>query len=377
MRKFTRLLLLAPLLLTAAACELTKTENPLSPSVAGPIPGVDISAPKLLEPLSGQQIAGDKQPIILLIENAWSTGQRPLSLLVEVATDAGFANLVFSRDAVALGEGGRTALTLPTPLGTGRAYYWRAQARDGANSGPYSPTMGFNVFTPVSFDKPAPRSPAGNVKVSTLTPEFVFDNAPRAGNPGLVTYVIEVATNSAFAGIIAAWQFPEQSSQTRFVAPSGLPVSSQLFWHVRAYESTALGPWSDTASFVTPTPTPTTPPPTTGSGGGSACTNETQIGIVTCRREQFKGHMDSSQIIVFLKGVAGDLNKAGTWGSGWGLLRKASGTRCIAPNGVDYSCDVICKANGPHIYDVLSDVEGAQTPTWGELGPPASTCDVY
>ena len=375
MRKFAHLLLIAPLLFTAAACELTKTENPLSPSVAGPIPGVDISAPKLLEPLSGQQIAGDKQPITLLIENAWSTGQRPLSLLVEVATDAGFANLVFSRDGVAPGEGGRTALTLPTPLGTGRAYYWRAQARDGANSGPYSPTMGFNVFTPVSFDKPAPRTPVGNVKLSTLTPEFVFDNAPRAGNPGLVTYVIEVATNSAFAGIIAAWQFPEQASQTKFVAPSGLPVSSQLFWRVRAYESTALGPWSDTASFVTPTPA--TPPPSTGGGGGGACTNATQIGVVTCRREQFKGYMDAGSSIVFLKNVAGDMNKLATWGTGYGLLRKTSGASCGG-----YACDIICKGAGTsqQQFDVLRDSEGDQVPTWG--GPKVypnirlDTCDV-
>lgn len=375
MRKFTRLLLLAPLLLTFAACELTKTENPLSPSVAGPIPGVEISAPKLLEPLSGQQIAGDKQPITLLVENAWSTGQRPLSLLIEVATDAGFANVVFSRDGVTLGEGGRTALTLPTPLGTGRAYYWRALAKDGANTGPYSPTMGFNVFTPVSFDKPLPQGPVGNVKVSNLTPEFDFINAPRAGNPGLVTYVIEVATNSAFAGIIAAWQFPEQANRTKFTAPSGLPVSSQLFWRVRAYEATALGPWSDTASFVTPTPT--TPPPSTGGGGGgSACTNSTQIGIVTCRREQFKGYMDAGARLAFLTNIANDLNRIGTWGTGYGLLRKSD-----ACGG--YSCDIICRGNSESTqqqFDVLGDQEGSQTPAW--IGPKVSPnirfdrCDV-
>ncbi len=359
MRTFTRLLLLAPLLLTAAACELTKTENPLSPSVAGPIAGVEISAPKLLEPLSGQQISGEKQPITLLIENAWSTGQRPLNLLIEVATDAGFANVVFSRDGVTLGEGGRTALTLPTALGTGRAYYWRALARDGANTGPYSPTMGFNVFTPVSFDKPLPQGPTGNVKVSNVTPEFDFINAPRAGNPGLVTYVIEVATNSAFAGIIAAWQFPEQLNRTKFRAPSGLPVSSQLFWRVRAYESTALGPWSDTASFVTPTPAAPAPIPV--GGGGSACTNSTQVGIVTCRREQFKGRMDPGALIVFMKNVAGDLNKVGTWGGGYGLLRKTSGASCGG-----YSCDVICRGSGnsQQQFDILGDSEGAQTPAW-------------
>ena len=39
---------LLPLL--AAACETSKSANPLSPSVAGPIPGVEITAPKPLSP---------------------------------------------------------------------------------------------------------------------------------------------------------------------------------------------------------------------------------------------------------------------------------------------------------------------------------------
>ena len=161
------------------------------------------------------------------------------------------------------------------------------------------------------------------------------------------------------------------------MAPSGLPVSSQLFWRVRAYEASALGPWSDTASFVTPTPT--TPPPTTGGGGGggSACTNSTQVGVVTCRRDQFKGYMDAGSIIVFLKNVAGDMNRLGTWGSGYGLLRKTSGASCGG-----YACDIICRGNGTsqQQFDVLGDSEGSQTPTWG--GPKVypnirlDSCDV-
>ena len=140
-----------PLLMSIAACELTKTENPLSPSVAGPIAGVEISAPKLLEPGAGAQIPGDKQPITLLIENSASTGQRPLNYSFEVATDSNFNNIVFVREGVSPGENGRTALTLPNSLGTGRGYFWRAKAQDGANTGPYSSMVAFNVFTPVSF----------------------------------------------------------------------------------------------------------------------------------------------------------------------------------------------------------------------------------
>lgn len=361
MRKRVRLLLL-PLVVSAAACEVTKTENPLSPSVAGPIPGVNISAPKLLEPASGAQIAGDKQPITLLIENSSSNGVRPLNYSFEVAGDSNFNNKVFVREGVAPGENGRTSLTLPNALGTGRGYFWRAKAQDGANTGPYSSMVAFNVFTPVSFDKPLPVSPVGGAKVANYSPEFVFNNAPRTGSPGLITYVIEVATNSTFGGLIAAWQFVEQANQTKFAAASGLPPSSQLYWRVRAFEATALGPWSDTATFVTPTPVVAPPPPTGGGGGGGPCTNTTQVGIVTCRRNQFSGHMDAGQSVVFLKGVASDLNKAGTWGSGYGLLRKTSGASCGG-----YSCDIICRGTGTsqQQWDVLGDSDGAQTPNWG------------
>jgi hypothetical protein len=363
MRKLTRLILLFPLVASVAACELTKTENPLSPSVAGPIAGVEISAPKLLEPGSGAQIPGDRQPITLLIENSYSTGPRPLNYLFEVASDSNFNNVVFAREGVSPGENGRTALTLPNALGTGRGYFWRAKAQDGANIGPYSSMVAFNVFTPVSFNKPVPLAPVGGTKVTTYTPEFVFANAPRAGNPGLVTYVIEVASNSGFGGLVAAWQFPEQPNQTRFSAPSGLPASSQLYWRVRAFEASALGPWSDIATFVTPTPVVAPPPSSGGGTGGGACTNTTQAGIVTCRRNQFGAHMDAGQVIVFLKGVASDLNRVGTWGSGYGLLRKGSGSSCGG-----YSCDIICQGStitSQKQYDVLMDSDGSQAPIWG------------
>ena len=229
---------------------------------------------------------------------------------------------------VAPGENGGTSLTLPNP-GTGRGYFWRAKAQDGANTGPYSSMVAFNVFTPVSFDKPLPVSPVGGTKVASYSPEFVFNNAPRTGSPGLITYVIEVATNSTFGGLIAAWQFVEQANQTKFTAASGLPPSSQLYWRVRAFEATALGPWSDTATFVTPTPVVVPPPPTGGGGGGGPCTNTTQVGSSPAAETSSPGTWTRDRV-VFLKGVASDLNKAGTWGGGYGLLRKTNGASCRA-----------------------------------------------
>ena len=51
-------LALAPLV-AATACTASKSANPLSPEIAGPIPGVEISAPKTLEPVASFQIPVD------------------------------------------------------------------------------------------------------------------------------------------------------------------------------------------------------------------------------------------------------------------------------------------------------------------------------
>lgn len=251
MKKCT-VLLFTPLLLALGACEVTKSETPLSPTLAGPIPGVEISAPKPLEPAAGAVIPGDRQPITLLLENSYSTGPRPLSYLFEIATDAGFSNKVFTREGVAPGDGGRTSLRLSDTLGTGRGYYWRAKAQDGANTGPFSPPVAFTLFIPISFDKPTLDDPINNEKVNELIPEFRINNAPRSGSPSGVAYVLEVAANSAFTQKIAVWQFAERPNQTKFSAPAGLPPGMQLFWRAHAFAGSVIGPWSDTGVFRTP-----------------------------------------------------------------------------------------------------------------------------
>ena len=91
-------------------CEAQKSENPLSPSVAGPIPGVNISAPRLLEPAQGFKFKENQQPIKLVIENSNTNGVRPITYIFEVAADNGFATKVFARSGVVPGDGGRTTV---------------------------------------------------------------------------------------------------------------------------------------------------------------------------------------------------------------------------------------------------------------------------
>jgi hypothetical protein len=143
--------------LALAGCETSKSSNPLGATIAGPMSGVEISSPNLLEP-NGARIEVENQPVVLLIENASSNGPRPLTYVMEVATDADFTDKVFERQGIAPGDGGRTTLQLPHALDTERSYYWRARAEDGANTGPFAAPTSFEVYTPIY----APPSGDGN-----------------------------------------------------------------------------------------------------------------------------------------------------------------------------------------------------------------------
>lgn len=364
--------LVAPLVCLAAACEVSKSDNPLSPTIAGPIPGVNISAPKALEPAAGAMIAGTAQPLTLLLENASTTGQRPLNYVFEVATDAGFANKVFQRDGVQPGTEGRTSLRLPDALGTGRGYYWRAKAQDGANTGPYSSAATFTVFTPVAFEKPTLIAPVNNVKTADVTPEFSFNNASHVGSPTSVGYVIEVSKNATMAPLIAAWSLDEQPGTTKLKAPAGLPTDSQIYWRVRANDGGTVGPYSDIAQFRTPAPIAPAPP--TGGGGttppGASCSSRpSELEVVKCRRSQY-GYMAPGDLLQFLKGIARDLNAGAFPDKSYGVLVKTGGNNCGG-----YSCDIICSTNGKR-WDTLADSEGAQDPIWLLKGLGNDTCEV-
>src|SRR6185437_2747992 len=91
----------AVLLASLGACQTSKSSNPTSPTIAGPIAGVTISAPQLVQPAQGQKFKDTEQPIRLVVNNATTTGVRTLTYNFDVATDSGFTTKVFSRSGVA------------------------------------------------------------------------------------------------------------------------------------------------------------------------------------------------------------------------------------------------------------------------------------
>jgi hypothetical protein len=258
---------LLPFALLVGACETSKSSNPLSPSIAGPIPWVNVSAPKVLEPPRGAQINTTEQPLTLLIENASSNGPRPLSYTFEIATDAECANKVFVREGITPGDGGRTALRLPDALQPERTYFWRVRAADGANSGPFVSGT-FSLYTPVIIDPPTPLAPVNWVILTTRRPELRVRNSTKSGPAGSLVYAFEVSRNDTYTQVVATMTDAEGPGETAVTLPAELDWATPYFWRARAYDSGHSSDLSRSGIFYTPKepvvilpPPPTTPPP--------------------------------------------------------------------------------------------------------------------
>lgn len=262
----SRVALLVPLAaaLLVAGCESEKSANPLSPNVAGPIPGVTITAPKALEPVNGSKVEGDKQPITLLIESPTTNGERSLWIDLEVATDAGFTGKVHSAARLSPGAGGRTSYKLPEALQTGRSYYWRSRGLDGANSSDWSVTASFEVIVPAFIAPPAPVSPVNASTTATNAPEMVVTNGAVTGITGAVTYRFEVSLVPTFTTTAAVVTVPRDPGGTTRASLGTLPYATEFFWRVSGSNGVITSAYTAVQSFRTPAaPAPPPPPPPT------------------------------------------------------------------------------------------------------------------
>jgi hypothetical protein len=265
-RAGSRLLLLMLPLALAAGCERAKSSNPLSPSVAGPIAGVSVEAPKPMAPAPAAQIAVDQQPITLTVGNASTTGVRPLSYIFEIAADAAFTNKLFTQTGVEPGSGGQTSLHLTQSLAADRTYYWRTKADDGANASDYSAVASFRVYTPVIIQAPALNSPADNATLTARRPTLVVTNSARTGPAGAMQYLFEASTDSAFGTKAISVLVNEGSGQTSYTGTDDLPYATRYYWRVKATDPGHESPYSAIRSFVSPSAPVVAPTPTPGPG---------------------------------------------------------------------------------------------------------------
>lgn len=278
-RPISHLFLSAALLMPLVACEAKKSSNPLSPSVAGPIAGVEITAPRLLEPAENVKIKESQQPITLLVENSSSNGVRPVAYTFEVASETSFATKLYARSGVVPGTDGRTRVTVDR-LDSGRVYYWRVRADDGANSSVYS-TAAFELLPKPQLDPPDQHGPINNAQTSRR-PELVVGSSTRNAAVGNVEYEFHISTDVAFVAVIASGRRSEAGATTSYTPDNDLVAGTTYFWRVRASDGEATSSWSGAESFRTaaaapgPGPGPG-PSPTPGNGGSCASSNGNYI----------------------------------------------------------------------------------------------------
>ncbi len=271
----TATLLLLPVLLSSA-CERTKSATPLSPSLAGPIAGVEISQPASVAPVQNVRIPSTEQPLTLTVQNAATNGVRPLSYLFEIATDESFNVKVFTQTGVTPGDG-QTSFRMPNPLAAERLYFWRAKAYDGANEGDYSPAGSFAIYTPVVVGTPSHQSPGNGSTVTTRQPTLQVSAASVSGPSGSLSYLFEVATDGSMLNRVAV----HLVAGTSLALPNSLVAQTTYYWRVRAVaESGHEGPWTAPWSFITPNAVVAPPPPSSGGGAPPAANDQIDLNKV-------------------------------------------------------------------------------------------------
>jgi hypothetical protein len=239
--KFLSVASVLALLLVTAACE---KNSPASPSIVGvttagePVKrdastGATISAPQPVSPVAGKQFRFLEQPITLTISNGITTGSAALTYTIEVATDAGFASKVYTKDA-AQGANGQTTQTIDK-LAASKVYYWRARSNAGTVAGPYSGSRSFEVGAEPVLQAPQASAPANGSTVTGASVALTVNNSGKAGPVGQVFYRFEFADSASFGRIISANTVAEQpGGQTSFAVPTSTLPAASFFWRATA-----------------------------------------------------------------------------------------------------------------------------------------------
>jgi hypothetical protein len=347
--------------------------------VAGPIKGVDITAPRLLEPSIGSKFKDSAQPIKLTIENASTSGVRPLAYTFEVATDSAFTSKVFGRGSVPPGADGRTSVQIDR-VEIGRIYHWRVRAEDGANTGPFL-TAQFEVLPRPFISAPAPTTPINNEVVANLRPALRVRNVEKNAAVGGLVYEFQVSSNQAFTGITSAGAVNETAGETAMQVPGDLPNNATQYWRARAMDADTLGDWSAVQVFRTPNiaPAPIPVPGPSPGGNGGSCASNNGFQIVACISAKYPdriaGGVSSSQRVanmMFLRDRIIEAGKCGGLDLGHNLKR----------GGPEISIDFLAwrRADGDMGVDIGVDYDNTSQPlrlAWNLAGFPGTFYSAY
>jgi hypothetical protein len=242
-------------MILAAACTKSSPTRPSDPGASDQVSsiqdaktGVTLTTPQLVSPVPGQRLKFSEQPITLTVKNGVSTGSTALTYTFQVATDAGFTAIVFSREGVPQGSG-QTQQRLDTLPGN-KDYYWRARASAGGAAGLYTAWRTFNVGPEVVLQAPSVITPAngGTLNGQAL---IVASNVARTGPAGALTYRFEISDSQSFSNLAFVANVSEQPNQTSARMDANLTVNGTYYLRVRASDNSnaVTGPYSSVVSF--------------------------------------------------------------------------------------------------------------------------------
>src|SRR5476649_1969597 len=165
------------LFIGTAACEKSSPARPSdlagasgSAAVTDAVTGITLTAPTLTSPTASQAFKFADQPLTLTVKNAVHTAGATASPIYtfEVATDAAFANKVYTNAGVAESASGSTSVKIDTLAGPlAKSYFWHARATIGAVVSPFTAARGFSVGAQLTIAAPVVSSPTAGGTVGS------------------------------------------------------------------------------------------------------------------------------------------------------------------------------------------------------------------
>lgn len=211
------------------------TTSSASGSVVTPIPSWPIGGPMVYS----------TTPTLNWYLGTYATG---LTYNLEVATDAGFASIVYTASGVS-----SLYHVIGSALSEGTTYYWRVQSDNGSSQSAWSSVNSFDVYSSTvstGINTPVLTYPVGGATLINTSP---------------VLFWYCIGANSNYTYDLKYSLYPDLTSGTtetgltdNFKSLTGLSNGVTYYWSVRAYDGSNYSDWATTESFVTP-PTSTSP----------------------------------------------------------------------------------------------------------------------
>jgi aqualysin 1 len=205
------------------------TVNLLLYALTGPPPPPP-PAPVLVSPADGSTGVSTSPTL------TWNASSGASSYEAQVATDSGFANLVWDQSGLS------TTSTSVSGLAGNTTYYWRVNASNGGGTSPWSAVWSFTTGAGSPPPPPTLVSPTNGSTGVSRTPTLRWN-----ASTGASSYRVQVSTSSSFNSTV----FDRAGITTTSVTLPQLGRRTWYYWRVDATNGNGTGAWSVVWSFRT------------------------------------------------------------------------------------------------------------------------------